>query len=52
MKNKHAAALGRLGKGRKKTMTPEAMLQRREAAKKSVEARKKTLAKRNESVSG
>ena len=33
MINVHAQALGRLGKGRKKTMTPDAIRQRREAAK-------------------
>jgi hypothetical protein len=33
MMNKAASELGKLGKGIKKTMTPEAMKQRREAAK-------------------
>lgn len=33
MKNPAAVALGKRNKGRKKTMTPEALRQRREAAK-------------------
>jgi len=37
--NKHAQALGRLGKGRKKTMSDKAKKQRIEAAKRSQLAR-------------
>ena len=37
--NRHAQALGRLGKGRKKTLSEHAITQRRHAARKSVEKR-------------
>ena len=36
--NKHARALGRLGKGKKKTMSPEAIAQRKNAALKRTKA--------------
>ena len=36
--NKHAQALGRMAKGRKKTMSPAAIAQRRLAAKKRAKA--------------
>ena len=38
--NRHAQALGRLGKGRKKTMSKAALQQRQDAIKKALAARK------------
>ena len=40
--NRHAQALGRLGKGRKKTMTKAAIQQRQDAIKRALAARKQT----------
>jgi hypothetical protein len=47
--NKAAQALGRLGKGKTKTMTPAAIEARRHAAKKSLESRARTKAEKEAS---
>ena len=44
--NRHAQALGRLGKGRKKTMSKAALQQRQDAIKKALSARKSLMQKK------
>jgi hypothetical protein len=44
--NHHARALGKLNKGKKKTMTPAALLQRARASRKAAEVRSKKKIKK------
>jgi hypothetical protein len=43
--NRNASRLGKLAKGKKKTLSPAALAQRKAASKKGVAARKKKLRK-------
>ena len=48
--NKHAQALGRLGHGRKKTMSEAALQQRQDAIRKALAARKSLMQKKYKQI--